>query len=426
MKSNDVFISYKSHDAEVARDFVEILRINEVKTWFAEYSIDLEHWLTADDSWIDKTLEHAVKCSGHVIIFSSHQWHASKWCQKEYEHALSELNADDISVVRLDDCELGNQFNGIHSIRHDPEDFLATVRFLARRLNTRLELPKGPDLEGKTALVCRGPYSASLLCGPLQKFDYLWIRGLEGTIGGIPVRCAIYFHPLRTTGRLFGQSPDSLVESTRNRLLQNPDANDNPDRLIYREYAQRASYASKESGTKVFGLHLIKAKDDRDGTDNYLDGETGFSVSKIYRIDSQRFAVVRDYCLRLNNGPEQPVGELMISFTTYVKWQDEEVAKLFLSKIAPFFDRVAASVQYHRKELTFVRTAFLTRITILVLSLLGLSVGIAWITGITNPLSQKGAVVVPAIFSTLAILVFGLPRLLSKYIPNARILMGRG
>jgi hypothetical protein len=223
-------------------------------------------------------------------------------------------------------------------------------------------LPAGPSPLGRAALLANGPYAATLCCAPLEKFDYLILRGLIGRVCGQPVRCTFAFHPRRTTSVLRGASREELTQLAAQRTARPELAHKSPDRVVYREYAQRAFAASCASGMKVFGLHLLtNATADVQTAPAGLSGNTAFAVSKIQQTGSTTYVLGRDYSLRLSNGPDAPVGELTLLFEVDARCGSEEQARLQLSRVAPYLDRVAASVRYHGNSLDFIRPASLGR-----------------------------------------------------------------
>lgn len=355
---NEVFISYKSEDAETVRDVVEILRANGVKCWFAEYSISLHDWLTAVDTEIDQLLEQAILQSRHILVFSSDDWHGSKWCTGEHDRALSHRGVDNITIVRLSPSSADFRFrappHAIFDFKDDDPHGLCL--FLSKRLNQTISLPKGPSPLGRTALLTNGPFALSLCCSPLHKSDWGFIRFLSGYVQDVWVKCAIAFHPRRTTGVVRGLNRGQLAALAAARTSP-PNADSQPiDRIIYREYAQRAAAAGTASGMRIFGLHLLKnpPRAPDDGGPG-LEGTTAFGISRVQQTAPNSFVLGRDYSVRLDNGPQQPIGELLLLFEIDVHCATEEQATMQLSHLAPYFDRVAASARYHGTQLDFVR-----------------------------------------------------------------------
>ncbi len=357
MNSNrpKLFISYKTTDVEIVRDVVEILRANKIETWFAEYSIGLDQWLSLTDEKIDDLLLSAVAASTHVLVFSSESWHTSKWCGAEHDHALAQHGVANVTVIRLAKSAADKKFEKPQHEVFDyrPTEIAALCRYLSQRLNVPIQIPQGPSPLGTTALLTSGRYAASLAVNPLAKFDYVFLRGLTGNVAGARLHCTFYFLPLRTTGGITGLEREQLTQRARDRAGKHDHDSMESDRVIYREYAQRAQLASRASGINDFGLHLIRYADEQD-VPHGMEGSTGFAVSQIEESGPGRYALARSYSLRLDNGEGQPVGELMILFGASVRGTNEELAKLQLSLIAPYLDRVALSAQYHGSSLAIV------------------------------------------------------------------------
>lgn len=95
-KIYDVFISYKSDDAEIVREIAERLISSGLNVWFAEYEILL--------SWrgmFQWNINKGIKLSKYALAFTSDEYAKSKHCHEEMRRLLIHLGTDKVIEINM-------------------------------------------------------------------------------------------------------------------------------------------------------------------------------------------------------------------------------------------------------------------------------------------------------------------------------------
>jgi hypothetical protein len=135
----DLFISYRSEDANLVRPVAETLLAAGLDVWFAEYQV-----LLANYAQFQAEVDRGIDLSRYALVFTNDRWAASKWCRLDIDRIIPPLGADRVLEVCIPPGD------GPHAYRHElgrarsmvwdgrPE---AVVEFI--RAPTPLALPAG-------------------------------------------------------------------------------------------------------------------------------------------------------------------------------------------------------------------------------------------------------------------------------------------
>ena len=94
-----LFLSYRTINANVVRAIDERLQAAGVRVWFAEYDIPIE--IYDDLSSIYGSLRQAIESTSHAVVFTNDQFADSRHCQQEVEWILERLSPDRILEVGI-------------------------------------------------------------------------------------------------------------------------------------------------------------------------------------------------------------------------------------------------------------------------------------------------------------------------------------
>lgn len=92
----DLFVSYKSHDANIVRILAEQLLAQGVKVWFAEYLI-----LLSQREEFQNFIDDGIATSEYAICVTNERYSKSKHCQKEIDQILAEFDAANIVEIKV-------------------------------------------------------------------------------------------------------------------------------------------------------------------------------------------------------------------------------------------------------------------------------------------------------------------------------------
>ena len=94
----DVFISYKSDDANLVRQVADQLLASGIKVWFTEYQVLLENW---DE--FQQAINEGIRLSTYGVAFTSDKYAESGNCWLEMEELLARLGSDKVLEIKLHD-----------------------------------------------------------------------------------------------------------------------------------------------------------------------------------------------------------------------------------------------------------------------------------------------------------------------------------
>lgn len=79
----DVFVSYKSENANQARAVADFLTSRGLRVWFAEYEIRSD--IYESDVAIQAAVDRGIAHSSFFLLFTNDRWSKSYYCQMEFE-----------------------------------------------------------------------------------------------------------------------------------------------------------------------------------------------------------------------------------------------------------------------------------------------------------------------------------------------------
>jgi hypothetical protein len=170
MPSNQIFISYKSENANDVRFFVERLMAAGATVWFAEYEVLAANYDLLQGK-IDPEIESAIDASSAAIVFTNNRWAASEYCLKEIRWIIAGIPHDRIVQVCIPKEEqpalTAPALKNIETIEYRDGDTKTVLEFIGRRLNIPgLDVPPSVDTDSMY-LTRFGP----LRTGPLRRIS---------------------------------------------------------------------------------------------------------------------------------------------------------------------------------------------------------------------------------------------------------------
>lgn len=101
-KDYDVFISYKTEDAALAREIGEALLARGATPWFAEFVIGLDN-----DEEVNRRLADGVRRSRFGLLLTNGRWGASQYCRDELVGLLAHAKPGRLIQIKCPDEALG-------------------------------------------------------------------------------------------------------------------------------------------------------------------------------------------------------------------------------------------------------------------------------------------------------------------------------
>ena len=339
VQSIDVFVSYKSENANVVRPIAEALLAEGVSVWFAEYEILLQNY-----DQFQPAIDSAIARSDFFLLFSNDKWADSEYCQLELEQFLARdptaSRIIEICVPREQRTHERYPALSGDSLSYSG-DIASTLEFIAQRINRPLAATSIPtENEKRSSWI--DIESGCELGLDIQRFA---IRDLEsqnsrarlsryfvGEIGGHPFRMMVFASPDRSVAEsLLPRDSDKQVD----------------DRQLYggfRHYAQR-EYVQPHA-LDVFGLHLI-----------HTTHGAAFALSYVAQSDSKK-NFCRRYAIPVTNGEGRPKGEIDIEFAMETD-NAEDRGEFY--QCGKFMDAIACSLSYTEPDF-MVAGGFVTHV----------------------------------------------------------------
>ncbi len=91
----DIFVSYRSHDANRVRALVDVLIASGVRVWFAEYKILLTNY-----DQFQEAINYGIDHSQYALLFTREEWADSRYCQVEVTRIMQRMPPQNILNLR--------------------------------------------------------------------------------------------------------------------------------------------------------------------------------------------------------------------------------------------------------------------------------------------------------------------------------------
>lgn len=326
----DFFISYKSENANSVRQIVEILILNNLKVWFAEYQILLANYHEFESHVIDGIVQ-----SEYALIFTNNLWTKSKYCQDEFQHIINNITIDNILEVQIPKESMTYLYNPIlqkaKSIEYNG-DIKEIIEFITA--NTQFTLPDRfigqtyPN-EDKGMLSFENRFGLTLDLGDFKPVDnsnsttmfqkFLGFSDFKANFNEITVYLSIAYPPLTSISNFYIKGIGEIEDID-----------------IYDYYRSIAEMYLSESDSNNIGLHLF-----------FKDGYSNMALTSVYEDKNKDFIFYsREYFIR----NKQEFGEIRLNFNIKIPREHEVNAfKIFL-KFTGYLDSIAGSISLMAKE----------------------------------------------------------------------------
>jgi hypothetical protein len=334
----DLFISYKSENANAVREVADALIAGGLKVWFAEYQILLGNY--AD---FEAAIRRGIESSRYALVFTNDLWAASPYCQLEIDHILAQHGAGRLLEVFIPRDPGPHQrtpaLAGAPGLTWNgqPRDIAVfLVQETALHLRSlpplRAEPPDGePPRQALRfgASFCPGPLKE--LTPPLMHRLQVWGGWLvgedyyfKGELAGYRVQLLLHINPFRP-----------VVDAD---VVEADGAQD--DRRTYGSFREYARKWLGELGYLDVGLHLFQAA-----------GRCHLGLSFIERGSSRTHASEgkerwhRRYALVLRDAAGHPNGEADLDFAVELPAgeQGDDQGLAVLGRIGPSCESIAAT-----------------------------------------------------------------------------------
>ena len=138
----DVFVSYKSHDAVVAREIVDRLIGSGISVWFAEYEVLL------DRERFQEMYLAGIRNSRLGLAITNDRYVGSKYCREEMEELLERLGPSRVIEARLPpEDETHRTFPRLSESRQvEPTSVDDVVDFIRRETGFEIRQPASIDV----------------------------------------------------------------------------------------------------------------------------------------------------------------------------------------------------------------------------------------------------------------------------------------
>jgi hypothetical protein len=336
----DIFISYKSENANAVRSVVEELVARGVRVWFDEYEIRTD----TGDSWrndVKPVIFAGIDRSNYFLVFTNDRWAESDYCNDEIER-IKVKGMDRVLEIRIPKEE------GVYQ-RHpellaargsiDWQGEIGSVLSFIREYFADLELAEQPPAEPATItdqMIEPLRFGISMQAGPLQHVPATtgvhehqrtrpWVKGetylFEGLIAGNPTRMEVSINPFETAVGNLSVREDIAAD----------------DHAVRRQYRRFARDWLERHGLSELGVHLF-----------FWNGHSHLAITYTDPNAEEAHTWERRYAIVVRDSDGTDLGEVDITFSVPFgeeaeTRQDEREA---FARFAPQFDSFAASLAY--------------------------------------------------------------------------------
>lgn len=250
-----VFISYKSQNANIVRRIVDNLIANGFNVWFAEYEVNASNY-EEFSRLIDSQITEAIGNSTHAILFTNNLWGNSRYCQHEKTQILQgnfPIKAIQVCLPKETQPLLPLQeSSNIPCIEHKEDSLRETLKFIIEEL---VGSSKGLDQnfysieDTPNVFVFRygrlniGRLNYTGCSAGLGRVGKEHEYRFEGELDGIGVRLEIDIDPYNTAVKR------RTLEAAQMKIVD--------DREVYKLMRIRANRWYKKNPLNEHGLHLF-------------------------------------------------------------------------------------------------------------------------------------------------------------------------
>ena len=242
-----IFISYKSHDAQLARGIAEQLMASGIRVWFAEYEILLKR-----RDRFEQSITRGLRRARFGLAITNDRYIASKYCQLELRELLTRLDPGRVLEARSpDENETHGMFpklrNSPHVVSPELDDVL---RLVHEATDLTVEAAPGPPVSASAEPVggpCLG-HGYTLDSSGWDVVEEAEDRAAGGVIKGPVMRCSWSEFPI--VANLFAGADPSPEARRRHRDTED-------DREMYDALLDYLPRHLGRLSARVRGVHLL-------------------------------------------------------------------------------------------------------------------------------------------------------------------------
>jgi hypothetical protein len=338
-----VFVSYRSVNANEAREVVDCLLANGIDAWFAEYRVLAGNYYLFE-AYLDNQLAAAIDDADFALIFSNNAWADSGHCQREIARIARVRSPERILHITIPREEGPQTVAPILEKAPSIDYYESTFAELLAFLEKHLQHPLPVNTQRKALALTLGSSWARL---PHGQFRLGPLSPLSGRSALSPIARA---HSMEAVGRIDGDI-EVFLTITTNPYSTAVDAHPQlghaatprtsqsleDDRTLYRHLRKRAARWQAEGKLVERGLHLL-----------HWSGRTHLALTfgRGGTRDGKAFRWTRLYALVMPDTHTEFVGEVDFEFNVAVPAPDEATAFRRLCGVTNCFDRMIASFAY--------------------------------------------------------------------------------
>ncbi|MCJ7682267.1 MAG: toll/interleukin-1 receptor domain-containing protein [Candidatus Aminicenantes bacterium] len=348
MKKNefDIFLSYKTENANDVRKIAECLIANGLRIWFAEYKIHSD--IYDNNDILQQTIDNGIENSRYALVFTNDRWADSEYCSREMEGLLKHFQYHDEELIRnRKHHEIAEIFIPKEKTPHENWPVLKNVPSLLFEndlekviefINDRhwfvesLRVDIAPGIEITSGEKKSLPYGVSLDTSQFKECpETIFVHDARKEFGGEKY----FFRKEIPSGRIGLLININPYESALGPLSIAKQGNA-ADRLVYKAYRYYAKKWLDSHDKTDRGIHLV-----------FWNNRSHLGITSINKEEKEgkRFWE-RRYFIALQNKKENQIGEMDISFGLYLPDNDEEAFHKFILHTR-LFEHVINSIEYH-------------------------------------------------------------------------------
>lgn len=334
----DVFISYKSKDANLVRRVVDVLKANGLKVWFAESNILLVNY---ED--FENEIREGIERSKNALLFTNQEWYDSAHCNFEMNLILEKSRENRINYYQLKTGEIkdvAGKFPELENYKLSctySNSFEDLIRYVGRFLSCELFLHEGDGREKNIRMYNEHiEVDMSLLARDLIKQDEYY--GAEKSLIGAYQIEGLTEGPYTETYMFvyyFGKS-EVLSESETFNITSND------DREIYNHYRVYADKWLKNHEYYNLGLHLF-----------HFNENCHFAFTYTYPAKHKNMRVIeKRYVINTNTNPYGSVEELHVFFPIYFdnRYKESEMLEI-MHHVSPKLEDMVNTIEVNKLRL---------------------------------------------------------------------------